>query len=154
MTALDWLTYTLGVRTMDCILWPFGVSSGYGRVNIDGRNTLAHVVACEHVNGPKPEAHLEAAHLCHQPLCVNGRHLYWATPLENAADRIVDGTRQPFTRYVPRLGKLDAVAIADLRARYLAGRVSQQQLAAEYGVAQATVSRYLHGYKASVNHAE
>src|SRR4051794_25279160 len=79
--AHDWLLLAMEIRTNSCIPWPYGCSTSggvaYPAVHVDGRMIGAHIVACEHANGPKPEGDIEAAHSCHNPTCVNPRHLRW-----------------------------------------------------------------------------
>jgi hypothetical protein len=150
--AHDWLLLAMEIRTNSCIPWPYSSrNSGrvsYPAVNVDGRIVGAHVVACEHGNGPKPDDNVQAAHSCHNTTCVNPRHLRWTLPVENVADRMIDGTRHPFVEVLPAHARLTPKQIADLRRRYLSGAVTQQQLAEKYNVSQATISRYLHGYAA------
>lgn len=83
--------------TDDCVLWPFSVKTcGYGQVRWDGKVAAPTRIVLESVQGPPPpEPRIEAAHapeVCHNPLCVNPRHLRWANPTDNAADRLLDGT--------------------------------------------------------------
>lgn len=79
--------------TDECFSWPYAVdNNGYGVVTIDGRPQRVHVLACEHANGPRPSG-MHAAHgPCHRPNCWSPRHLRWATPVENMADKVRDGT--------------------------------------------------------------
>lgn len=80
----------------ECLPWPFkSKSQGRGLVYLpNGTERLASRVLCEMVYGPPPTPRHEAAHSCgkgHEG-CVNPKHLRWATPEENQADKIIHGT--------------------------------------------------------------
>lgn len=91
----DFIASALSSDLEDCILWPYAVrkTTGYGAhsaiVEIAGerkkRNFDAHRYVCEAAHG-KPARGFEAAHRCGIKLCVNPRHLYWATHEENMQD--------------------------------------------------------------------
>lgn len=121
--------------TDDCIDWPFALSpSGYGLFE-QGR---AHIVVCERAHGPRPEG-LQVCHSCaDHPHCVNPRHLRWDTPKANVADRERDRKAKGLRGYG---AKLSVAQVEQIRARYLAGGVSQQALADEYGVSQNAISK-------------
>jgi len=82
--------------TDDCILWPYALNSkGYGNIEIDGRIVLAHRETLSRKDGviyPPSICALHAPTICHNPKCINPKHLRWATQAENAADRMIDGT--------------------------------------------------------------
>lgn len=79
-------------NTDDCTLWPFSVNSrGYGQLGVNGVSTSVHVLACERAHGPRPEG-MQVAHSCGVRRCLNPRHVRWATPAENEADKVAHGT--------------------------------------------------------------
>lgn len=79
----------------ECLIWPYAQGSGgYAVVSMGGKTLLAHILMCEHANGPKPSSEHEAAHSCGKGHlgCIAKKHLRWATPKENCADKIAHGT--------------------------------------------------------------
>ena len=92
--SLAWLQDTaLQHQGDDCLLWPFAsLTKKYGIFKHNGERVLAHRWACIQTYGPPPSDKHHAAHSCGCPLCVNPKHLRWATPEENQADRIIHGT--------------------------------------------------------------
>lgn len=81
----------VGIETDACVLWPLGGNGrGYGQVKVGKVKRITSNLACEIAHGPSNGR--QAAHSCRSKLCVNPRHLRWATPLENQRDRYRDGT--------------------------------------------------------------
>lgn len=122
----------------DCVLWPFGLRDGYGRVDTKDRNCLAHRLVLELSGNPQPSPDLEVRHLCGIRRCLNRRHLVWGTHAENQQDRFrrhgdtMRGERNPRS-------KLTARDVATIRGRLSAGeRVTD--LAKEYGVSTGNIS--------------
>ena len=122
-----------------------GLSSGKRTVILyrDGtRKTrlVAHLVL-EAFTGPRPDGKWAR----HGPGGgQDDRHvnLSWGTPPENAADRVRDKT-QLLGEQVPG-SKLTAEIVAECRRRYTAGE-THRRLAAEFGVAQPTLSNAITG---------
>ncbi len=135
---LAFLEEALRSDTDECILWPYAIAShGYGMLQVNGELKLAHRVALERSVGPPPTPRHQATHapsICHEPACINPRHLRWATAAENAFDRRVDGTHREGDQ-VPwvKLSPTDILAIRnDMR--------SQSAIATDYGISQGHVS--------------
>ena len=78
-----------------CVVWPFNMDKrGYGWIYHEGRCWSPSRLCLVLVTGKDPK-NKYVAHKpieCHNPSCVNPNHLRWATPKENCADRLLDGT--------------------------------------------------------------
>lgn len=106
MTKYEILQQLIAIDTDECIIWPHAKNvKGYGSVKVNGKDRGAHIIALE-LTTPRPPGKvcaihgnyvegdkLHAAHgECHNPLCINPRHLSWKTNSENQADKKRDGT--------------------------------------------------------------
>lgn len=124
----------------ECLIWPFGVKpGGYPLVYWERKNWGAHRLVCLLSHGEPPRGRELAAHSCGNGHlgCVNPRHLRWATPSENEADKVSHGRAVRGERHP--LSKLTEAAVSDIRAKR--GIETQVALAARHGVSQAAVSR-------------
>lgn len=125
----------------ECLPWPFKPDCyGYGRFWADGKTYRAHVEVCAMVHGPRPEG-LECAHSCGNRICVNPRHLRWATPLENTQDKYLHGT-VPVGESHPRCKFSDETVDYIRRAK---GRINYRVLSAETGVSKSHIWRIWRG---------
>lgn len=81
----------------DCLIWPYlRDRAGYGLCRIKGNRVLgAHRQMCILAHGEPPFPKAEAAHSCGKGHlgCISPKHVRWATPAENAADRAKHGTK-------------------------------------------------------------
>lgn len=120
----------------DCLVWPYRTTQGYGLVEFGGIAKYAHRLVLERTSGPPPAAGMQAAHaplICHNRACVNPAHLRWATPTENHADRVADGTHlRGETSPSSKLTESDVLAIRD------DGR-PHRVVAATYGVSESNI---------------
>lgn len=116
-------------------------ADGYRRVHLysgsQTRRPLLHRLVAEIFLGEQPDGRPVVAHKDGDPAHNDVSNLYWATVLENAADRKAhnnypDGERCPNAR----LSDLDAMII---RARFHVGRESILFLSKIFGVSRPTI---------------
>jgi hypothetical protein len=70
-------------QTETCWLWTGSLRvNGYGQIQVDGRNVLAHRFSYELLVGPIPDG-LTIDHLCCNRACVNPSHMEPVTNVEN-----------------------------------------------------------------------
>lgn len=126
----------------NCRLWPFALQrTGYGVLTVDRKHYNAHHYVCILAHGPRPSERHEAAHNCGNPACVNPHHVRWATPAENAQDKIVHGTMPRGDAHCHRkISDADVVRIRDLAAT-----VRVTKLAKQFNVSSATISGIVSG---------
>lgn len=127
LTTPPYVVEDTGYKT-PCHLWQRAIGSvhGYGVVRIDGKSTVAHVVAWEAVNGPVPDG-MVLDHLCRVRHCINPDHL---EPVTDAIN-IQRGA----------LAKLTADDVREIRAK--AGTKPKLQLAKEYGVSHTLIRKII-----------
>lgn len=124
----------------ECLKWPFARGkTGYGYVNYNRRTMLASRAVCIAVNGPPPQSDSQAAHSCGNGVlgCVNPKHIRWASPKENQADRVIHGTDGRGERNSN--AKLNKAAVLRIRSQLRSGK-TQSQIADEFCISHTTVS--------------
>lgn len=140
MTNLEWLRGKVATVSNDCLVWPFAKVRGYGQVTV-GENKIkkAHRLMCEMANGKAPTLKHEAAHSCGNRSCVNPGHLAWKTRPKNQAESVAMGRYYSAGR-VGKGGIERARKILSLK-----GRLSQDKIAAKFGVTHSTVAKIHRG---------
>jgi hypothetical protein len=124
-------------ETDNCVIWPFGQSMGYGQINIGGKSRRVHNFVCAQAHGPAQGSRYQAAHQCGNRLCINPKHLRWATPSENSLDRDAHGTVVRGSRhYLTSLTERDAIAIR----LFMNNGGNSKDAADKYGVTRAVVT--------------
>lgn len=122
----------------DCINWPFHkTGNGYAFLAMGKKKCIVSRYVCEIVNGAPNDENHQAAHSCNNRSCVNPRHLRWATPSENQADKVIHGT-------VIRGERHPHAKLSDDQAREiieLKGIKTQQEIADEFGLSRNQVFR-------------
>lgn len=136
-----WLEAHVAYEDDECLIWPFQRSqdSGMPAVKYKGKQGQATRVMCELAHGKPPTPEHQAAHSCGKGHlgCIHPKHLRWATPKENAADKIIHGT--VVRGEAIRWAKLKDGDVKTIRS--LAGKVSQSELGRMFGIAQGTIGK-------------
>jgi hypothetical protein len=125
--------------------WPWMASrnpSGYGRIRFDGQVVLAHRLAYELDRGHPPPPGYYALHSCDNPPCVNARHLFIGTHLDNMADMMAKGRGPRGERHGN--SKLTEAQVHEIRRR-CAGGETQEAVARSFRVHQTSVSQVVRG---------
>jgi hypothetical protein len=134
-----WIADACNSDTDDCVVWPFKSQyrKGYGMTWFRGSPTGVHRTVCILVNG-EPPIGTECAHSCGNNKCANPRHLRWATPVENQADKIRHGTdRRGEANAQAKLSEENVREILDL---IQLGR-THKSIADQFGVSRELVSQ-------------
>jgi hypothetical protein len=129
----------------DCLKWPYGGSGsyGYGKISYKGKPYNVHRLVCELVNGPPPFAKAVARHLCghgDQGCCAKS-HIAWGTQKENMADAVRHGRDNRGERCGS--AKLTRDQVREIRK--LEGVISQDKIAAKFGVGRGAIKSILNG---------
>lgn len=128
-------------HTDDCVLWPFAKSKkGYGCLVIyEGQQRSPHNIMCRLAHGPPPEGRECALHSCHNPPCVNPRHLRWGSHQENNQDRVLAGRSACGERHLS--AKFDECAVRLI----MLSKLTADELAQFFRVNKSTIARIKNG---------
>ncbi len=136
----------------ECWPWIGYLSSGYGRLDINGeQGVYAHRAAFISKNphlklplkddGSKDRCVL---HKCDNPKCCNPKHLFLGSHAENMADKTSKGRQARFKSTEAPRAKLTAEDVSWMRIQKKNG-ATKKALAMLYEVSEATVSGALYG---------
>lgn len=141
VTSLDlfWLKVDKGPHPKGCWLWTGAVEGrGYGHFRAGNKDHRAHHVSWECANGPRLGLHV--LHRCDVRNCVNPKHLFLGTHLENMADMKAKGRHTHGETNAH--AKLTEAQVLELRARPpRLGRGFREinERAAKYGVSKGAI---------------
>lgn len=138
------LYQAITTETDECIILPPKAGRPTAEVNGQGMNASRAVWTLKH--GDPGDAWV--LHTCHRGAdgCINLRHLYLGDASRNALDTHEAG-RHRADHAGERNGraKLTQAEADEIRRRYQAGGIRQDELAAEYGVSQVVISSITRG---------
>lgn len=136
-TAMKKISFALLAETDDCIIWSLFVNhNGYGDIRIDRKTTRAHHLICKMAHGDPPFPKAQAAHSCGNKLCINKRHIRWASRSENERDKVAHGRSNRGERQ--GLHKLTEGDVREIRKLWRKGEGSSH-ISEIFGVAPRTI---------------
>jgi len=132
-------------KTNNCWEWTAATDhEGYGRIWVNGKPQNAHRTAYELFIGPIPKGKC-ILHHCDNPACVNPRHLFLGTQMENITDKTIKN-RQTRGEQVPT-AKLTRHQVQQIRKQYRpwSHKFGSQALGRRYGVSDVTILMIING---------
>ena len=127
----------------ECWPWLGGKGHfGHGKFYDGGRRRPAHQVAFELHHGRPVTPGLFVLHDCDNPPCCNPAHLYEGTQADNMRDRDVRGRTGRGHRMAAR-PKLTHEQVILIRAAYVRWKVTQDDLAKQFGVSRSAIGKIL-----------
>lgn len=118
-------------KTRNCWLWTAKLDvGGYGIIKSEGKNRKAHRISYEMAFGKIPDGRI-VCHRCDNPKCVNPRHLFIGSHMDNRRD-CVSKKRQAVGTAVT-ISKLTPAKVRAIRKQFARG-IRITPLARRYGV--------------------
>jgi len=125
----------------ECWPWLAAVNAkGYGVIRDEDTMRLAHRIAWVFENGSIPDG-LCVLHSCDTPACVNPKHLFLGTNMDNTTDMIQKGRMAVGSKI--KSSVLTDDDVREIRLLYCPFIVTQEYLAERFGVTRATISRII-----------
>lgn len=117
---------------------------GYGKFQLTHKIQIrAHRFMYMITYGP-PKYWVLHTRECHNPPCVNPKHLYDGTAKQNSEDRDITGRAGDHKGALNGMSKLDEDTVRFIRGLCNAG-ISQYIVAEQFGVTQQTISKIMTG---------
>lgn len=129
-------------KTTECWNWTGGKhKAGYGKIKIKRKTLLSHRVSWFLKKG-SIDNNLHVCHKCDNPSCVNPKHLFLGTDLDNINDMLRKG-RDSMRGSKNNKAVLKEKDVIEIRSKYSDRRVKLKQIASMYNVSLSAISSVL-----------
>lgn len=135
----DRLLEKITINSDGCWLFDGALRRGYGLIWVNRKNQMAHRISYGLFCGPVKEDDV-ICHSCDVPRCINPKHLFKGTRVDNNKDMRVKG-RQACGSNCGTNSKLTEADVSFI----LSSREPQVDLARRFGVVQSQISRIKSG---------
>lgn len=143
---INFLMNSLDIDTEECIIFPYVTKNSYGKVYFQGKERIASRVSLCLSDGSdidREEFCLHKPLICHNPSCINPKHLYWGTAKDNSNDMRIDGTSNQGERNpMSKLSDAEVLAIISDGRNY-------REVADDYKTSKSYVSNLKNGHSRS-----
>ena len=132
-------------KTTNCWEWTGALfGNGYGHLQANHKNSLAHKISWEIHNGEIPKG-LLVLHKCDNKKCIRPDHLFLGTHVDNMQDMLrKERGNKPKGEKIG-ISKLTGSQIRTIKTLKKNGNLSQQKIAEVFNVAQSTISHIVNG---------
>jgi hypothetical protein len=128
----------------ECWLWEGTRNEdGYGNIQINNHCEKAHRLSYELFIGNIPEG-MCVCHKCDNPPCVNPKHLFLGTKLDNTRDRDAKGRGIFFSGEKHNMAKLTENQVREIRSSITGKRGELTMISERYGVSVSCISGIIH----------
>ena len=130
-------------KTKSCWLWKQCKDRwGYGHFKLGKKTCQAHRVSYFFYVGNIPKG-MCVLHNCDNPACVNPKHLFIGTNLDNVRDRERKGRGDSGRGEDSGSARLTNKQVLEIRKRYIPYQLSSEKLAKEYGVKKRAIQKVI-----------
>jgi len=130
-------------KSSECWLWTGSqMSSGYGRISVNGRVIGAHRLSFE-LHFKEIPTGLYVCHKCDNRLCVRPDHLFLGTQTDNLKDMVSKSRNKRCRGEQHHSAKLSQRQVIAIRIITQFGSIPYRQVAKIFGVSQPLVSRII-----------